>query len=226
MLAGHPLAKSLRPKWTEVVTYTMKRSISVVACLTALSLALGFGAATEVRAGSRDTTLPEHTPIQVVLDESVSADHTKAGDHFAATVAQPVVVDGNTVIPKGARVSGVVVESRHGGRIKGDADLRLALRSVNVDGTSYPIHTTSFHRSSKSQSHKKRNLLMIGGGAGTGVLIGALAGGGTGALIGGPVGAGAGTAAAIITNKKDVKLPAETRLTFKLSEPTSIPAKS
>jgi hypothetical protein len=203
--------------------FSMKRSIGVVGCLTALSLALGFGA-TEVRAGSRDTTLPEHTPIHVVLDQPVSADHTKAGDHFAATVAEPVVVDGNTVIPRGARVTGVVVESRHGGRIKGDADLRLALRSVRMDGTSYPIHTTSFHRSSKS--HKKRNLLMIGAGAGTGVLIGALAGGGTGALIGGPVGAGAGTAAAIITNKKDVKLPAETRLTFKLSESTSIPAKS
>jgi hypothetical protein len=210
----------------EVVMFSMKRSISVVACLAALSLVLGFGAATEARAGSRDSTVPEHTPIQVVLDQPVSADHTKAGDHFDATVAQPVVVDGNTVIPKGARVSGVVLESRHGGRIKGDADLRLALRSVNVDGTSYPIHTTSFHRSSKSQNHKKRNLLMIGGGAGTGVLIGALAGGGTGALIGGPVGAGAGTAAAIITNKKDVKLPAETHLTFKLSEPASIPAKS
>ena len=164
------------------------------------------------------------TPIQVVLDQPVSADRTKAGDRFAATVAQPVVVDGNTVIPKGARVSGVVVESRHGGRIKGEADLRLALHSVKVNGTSYPIHTTAFHRSSKS--HKRRNLLMIGGGAGTGVLIGALAGGGAGALIGGPVGAGAGTAAAILTNKKDVKLPAETHLTFKLSEPVSIPAKS
>jgi hypothetical protein len=134
------------------------------------------------------------------------------------------IFDGNTVIPKGDRVSGVVVESCHGGLIKGDADLRLALHSVKVDGTNYPIHTTAFHRSSKS--HKKRNWLMIGGGAGTGVLIGALAGGGEGALIGGPVGAGAGTAAAILTNKRDVKLPAERPLTFKLSKPVSIPAKS
>lgn len=202
-----------------------KRSYGVVGGLAALSLALGLGVAMRVRAGSRDTTtLPQHTPIHVVLDQPVSADRTKAGDRFAATVAQPVIVDGNTVIPKGARVSGVIVESRHGGRIKGDADLRLALHSVRVNGTSYPIHTTAFHRSSKN--HKKRNLLMIGGGAGTGVLIGALASGGAGALIGGPVGAGAGTATAILTNKKDVKLPSETHLTFKLSEPVSIPAKS
>ncbi|PYT34445.1 MAG: hypothetical protein DMG58_04885 [Acidobacteria bacterium] len=225
MLEGPPLAKALRPKLTEVFMQLTKRSYGVVGGLAALSLALGLGVATKVRAGSRDSmTLPQHTPIQVVLDQPVSADRTKAGDRFAATVAQPVVVDGNTVIPKGARVSGVVVESRHGGRIKGEADLRLALHSVKVNGTSYPIHTTAFHRSSKS--HKRRNLLMIGGGAGTGVLIGALAGGGAGALIGGPVGAGAGTAAAILTNKKDVKLPAETHLTFKLSEPVSIPAKS
>src|SRR2546421_12109776 len=70
-------------------------------------------------------TLPQRTPIQVVLDQPVSADRTKAGDRFAATVAQPVVVDGNTVIPKGARVSGVVVESRHGGRIKRSEERRV-----------------------------------------------------------------------------------------------------
>src|SRR5256885_7810247 len=162
-----------------------KRSYGVVGGLAALSLTLGLGVAMKVRAGSRDTTtLRQHTSIQVVLDQPVSADRTKAGDRFAATVAQPVIVDGNTVIPKGARVSGVIVESRHGGRIKGDADLRLALHSVRVNGTSYPIHTTAFHRSSKN--HKKRNLLMIGGGAGTGVLIGALASGGGGGFVGGP----------------------------------------
>src|SRR5437879_13873875 len=87
----------------------MQRYLSVVAGFTALSRAIRLGPATEVLAGSRDTTLPQHTPIHVVLDQPVSADHTKAGDHFAATVAQPVVLDGNTVIPKGARVSGVVV---------------------------------------------------------------------------------------------------------------------
>src|SRR5437667_11052429 len=141
MLEGHPLAKTLRSKLPEVFMKVIKRSYGVVGVLAALSLALGLGVAMRVRAGSRDTTtLPQHTPIQVVLDQPVSADRTKAGDRFAATVAQPVIVDGNTVIPKGARASRVVVQSRHGGRTKGGADLRLPPPAVKVHGTRHPLH--------------------------------------------------------------------------------------
>jgi len=68
--------------------------------------------------------------------------------------------------------------------------------------------------------------VLIGGGAGGGALVGAIAAGGEGALIGGPIGAGAGTAAAFITGKKNVRLPPKTHLTFKLVEPLTIDAKS
>ncbi len=89
------MAKTLRPKLVEVFMQLTKRSYGVVGGLAALSLALGLGVATKVRAGGRDTvTLPQHTPIQVILDQPVSADRTKAGDRFAATVAQPVIIDG------------------------------------------------------------------------------------------------------------------------------------
>src|SRR2546430_7131602 len=146
MLEGPPLAKALRPKLTEVFMQLTKRSYGVVGGLAALSLALALGVATKGRAGSRDSmTLPQHTPFQVGLDQPVSADRTKAGDRFAATVAQPVVVDGNTVIPKGARVSGVVVESRHGGRIKGGGGLRAPLPPRKGNGQNSPISTPGFY---------------------------------------------------------------------------------
>ena len=108
--------------------------------------------------------------------------------------------------------------------MKGKADLRLILHDVGVNGQEYEVHTSSVGR--KSIIHTKRNLLWIGGGAGSGVLIGALAGGGEGAAIGGPVGAAAGVGVAYFTSKRNVKYPAETRLTFRLAQPASINSKS
>jgi hypothetical protein len=106
----------------------------------------------------------------------------------------------------------------------GVSRLRLALTSVEVGGKPYDLRTSSGFRSGRN--HKKRNLEWIGGGAGGGMIIGAIAGGGKGALIGGPVGAGVGTAVAYYIGKKDIRLPAETPLTFRLSQPVTIPAKS
>ncbi len=73
---------------------------------------------------------------------------------------------------------------------------------------------------------RNRNLAWIGGGAAGGAAIGAIAGSGKGALIGGPVGTGVGTAAAYLTGKKDIRLPAETPLTFKLAHPVTTEVKS
>jgi hypothetical protein len=115
-------------------------------------------------------------------------------------------------------VTGVSGRSR-----MGRARLQLALQSVAVDGNGYYVRTTSSPKIGRD--HKKCNLAWIGGGAGGGALIGALAGGGTGALIGGPVGAGAGTTVALLTGKKDIKLAPETPVTFKLAEPVTIKVK-
>jgi hypothetical protein len=107
--------------------------------------------------------------------------------------------------------------------LKGRARLQLELETVSVNGQNYGVRTLSSWRA--GGSHKKRNWALIGGGAGGGALIGALAGGGKGALIGGPVGAGAGTTIALLTGKKDIHLRPETPLTFKLAEPVTIPVK-
>jgi hypothetical protein len=105
----------------------------------------------------------------------------------------------------------------------GRARLQLELESASVNGQNYGVCTTSSRK--VGGNHKKRNWARIGGGAGGGALIGALAGGGEGALIGGPVGAGAGTTPAFLTGKKDIHLRPETPLTFKLAEPVTIPVK-
>jgi hypothetical protein len=168
--------------------------------------------------------VPQDTALRVSLDRTISSNQSRPGDHFEATVVNPVVVDGKTVIPEGARAEGMVVDARPSGHLRGRAELRLVLDAVDVNGTTYDVRTTSFN--DRGRNHKKRNWALIGGGAGGGALIGALAGGGKGALIGGPIGAGAGTAVAYFTGKKDIRLPAETRITFRLAEPITINTKT
>jgi hypothetical protein len=202
-----------------LIKYT---SIAIVApTLLAVVMAV---AASKVPNHSDQVTVPQSTLIHVALNTAVASDRSRPGDHFEATVSQPVVIDGKTIIPKGAHVTGVVVDARPSGRLKGRAHLQLALETVSVNGSSYEIRTASELK--MAGTHKNRNLALIGGGAGGGLLIGAIAAGGEGALIGGPIGVGAGTAAALLTGKKDVRLPAETPITFRLAHPVTINVKS
>ncbi len=189
----------------------------------AVLLAATLASSAVAKWGSDPVTVPEHTKIHVVLDQAVST-NTRPGHHFRATISKPVVIEGKTVIPKGAHAEGVVVQAKEAGRFKGRPRLLLALQSVDVDGQNYPVHTFSSREVGHSQL--KHHLLWIGGGAGGGVLIGALAGGGMGAAIGGPVGAAAGTTVALVTAKRNEKLRPETPLTFRLAKPATINAKS
>jgi hypothetical protein len=165
-------------------------------------------------------TIPAKTEIEVRLNQSIASNRMASGDPFSATVATPVVVSGQTVIPEGAPVKGKVISVHEAGRLKGVAEIRLALDSVQVEGSYYDLHSSTFTRF--GHNHKKRNWEIIGGGSGGGALLGALVGGGKGALIGGPIGAGAGIAGAAFTGKKDVVIPAETAMTFQLLQPVEV----
>jgi hypothetical protein len=196
---------------------------SYIALAVPLVLALGF-AGVSLAAKPKMETIPEGGVIEVKLDQALASNRNRPGDTFEASVARPVEVDGKVVIPEGTPVEGRVVYARHSGRLSGVAQLRLTLDSLQMNQTSYELHTNTVGR--HGRNHKKRNIALIGGGGGGGALIGAIAAGGKGALIGGPVGAGAGTAVAALTGKKDLVLPAETRLSFRLHQPVTVPVKS
>jgi hypothetical protein len=206
----------------EVHMHLTKRHYLISGGAILLAAALTVSAAT-LRDTSYPVTLPEHTTIHVTLDQALATDQSKPGDHFDATVSEPVVIDGKTVIPQGAHAAGLVVDARQSGRLMGRARLQLALQTVAVNGDNYDVRTISHPRIGRD--HKKADLTWIGGGTVGGALIGAVAGGGTGALIGGPIGAGAGTTVALLRGKKDIKLRAETPLKFELSEPVTIKVK-
>src|SRR5260370_22579565 len=170
-----------------------------------------------IRTRPNPVTVPEQTAIHVTLDQGLASDQSRPGDHFQATVFEPIVIDEHTVIPQGARAEGLVVDAHPSGRLIGRARLQLALESIDVDGKSYQLRTVTSRRI--GGNHKKRNWGWIAGGAGGGALIGALAGGGKGALIGAPVGAGAGTAVAFITGQKDIHLRGGTPATCRVARP-------
>ena len=160
-------------------------------------------------------TVPAGTPLVVRLEQTVSAKNSNVGDSFSGVLAQSVVVDGVTVIRSGAPVTGVVTASKGQGRFKGSGDLAIAIKRVG----DYAVSTTAYEAAAKGKG--KRTAGFVGGGAG-GALIGGLAGGGKGALIGGLLGAGAGTAGAAFTGNKDITVPAESVVTFKLAEPITV----
>jgi hypothetical protein len=171
-------------------------------------------------AATAPAALPAGTVLTVRLGQTVGSKISRPGDKFDATLAEPLEANGTVLIPKGAQLQGTVQDAAPLGRFKGGARLRLTLDAVTVNGKQYPIQTTSIARSEKGKG--KRTAVMTGGGAGVGALIGGLAGGGKGAAIGAIAGAGAGGAGAAFTGNKDIVLPAESALSFKLEQPVEI----
>jgi hypothetical protein len=165
-------------------------------------------------------TLPAGTQIRVRLAQTVDTQRSRAGDGFIATLDDPLVAGDRTLVPKGTEFRGHVISAGSSGRLKGRAVLGVTLDSFEMKGKRYRIETTSETRA--SAGHKKRNGILIGGGAGLGAALGAAAGGGKGALIGAGAGGAAGTAGAVATGKENVAFPAETALRFSLKGPVRI----
>lgn len=164
--------------------------------------------------------IPAGTSITVRLQQSLSSASASPGERFEAVIDRPVIVDERIVLPVGTMVMGHVTVARRSGRLRHPGELGLTLDTVSLGQQQIPLATGSVV--AHGSSHKKRNWAWMGGGAGGGAVIGALAAGGKGALIGGPIGLAAGTTTAFITGKKDVGFGAERRLSFRLRYDVSV----
>jgi hypothetical protein len=161
--------------------------------------------------------IPSGTPITVRMIDAVDSKVAHLGQTFRANIDEPVIVNGQTVIPRGADAVAKLVEDQQSGKFEGRTILTLALTDITINGQM--IDTTTGSVSQASSSRGARTAKVVGGTAALGAIIGALAGGGRGAAIGAASGAAVGGGAEVLTRGQQVKIPSETRLTFSLQQP-------
>jgi len=169
-----------------------------------------------VNATSSGGTVPTGSVLMVRMIDGVDSAENKAGDTFRASLDEDLAVDGVIIIPKGADVTGKLVEVKEAGRLTGKSELKLELTEIFVNNTDYALVTGEYGVAGEGRG--KDTAMKVGGGAAIGAVIGAIAGGGKGAAIGAGIGAGAGTAIQVMTRGEQVKVPSETLLEFTLEQ--------
>ena len=169
---------------------------------------------------SAGITIPIDTTVKIRMIESVNSDTSRLGQTFRASLDEPVYVNGQEVIPRGADVLTKLVEDQQSGKIEGRTVLTLALSTITVNGRQ--VDVTSTDDKTESSSRGQRSAGVIGGATALGAIIGAVAGGGKGAAIGAGSGAVVGTGAEVLTSGQKVRIPSETRLTFRLQSPAQL----
>jgi hypothetical protein len=164
-----------------------------------------------------DVSIAAGTNLAIRINQHISVKNSHAGDRFDGEVVDPVMGENNrVVIPKGTPVGGVVVASHRRGHFKGSSILELRLTNLTLNGTRYRLDTSDLTQTKKGKG--KRSAAFIGGGTGLGMLVGGVASGGVGLLVGGLVGAGGGTALGGLTGNRDIDIPAESIVRFKLAD--------
>lgn len=170
---------------------------------------------------TRTYTLPAGATMRVRTTSTLSSKTATSGGTFAASLVEPLEVDGRVIAEKGANVTGRIVTSDPGGRVKGKASLEVEVTGVElVNGQMANVETSSYGQLAESSTKKDAAKVAIG--SGIGAAIGAIAGGGKGAAIGAGVGAGAGTGAVLATRGDDAVIPAEALINFTTRTPISI----
>jgi hypothetical protein len=158
--------------------------------------------------------VPGGTVVNVRLTQGIDVDSTQTGATFKGLVDDPIMIDGRVVIPRGAAVVIQVASVKQSGTLTGSDRIALKLNSISFDDRAYEVVTE--YAVAQGDGEGKRTAHKVGGGAGLGAIIGAIADGGKGAAIGAVVGGITGTVVAA-SGEEHLKLPAETRLQFELT---------
>jgi hypothetical protein len=194
---------------------------------------LSFALLSTMLAAQSSSPVPAGTALMVRLDTTLATFSNKAGDQFRGSITQPIVINGQTVIPVGATIEGRVTKVSEPRRISGRPTIGMLPEAVilptgerfyldaTLTDTSIPGADVNSEGQFKGSTHSRRDTIEQGGGTAGGMLIGGLAGGPVGILVGGAIGAGA-TTGHWLSKHRSATLPAGTRLTLELNRPLTM----
>lgn len=165
-------------------------------------------------------TIPAGTDVTIRMIDSVDSSKNSSGQTFHASLDSDLVVSGTTVARRGDEAIVRLAQLEQSGKFKGRTEVGLQLTEIHSNGKIIRLDTDDVVQTSGSKG--KKTAVRGGIGAAAGSIIGAIAGGGKGAAIGAAAGAGAGAGSQIFTKGETVKVPSETRLTFRVSRSTDI----
>lgn len=202
----------------------------LIATIAALALTAGTAAAQQYpqtvpqgqqTVNAQNGEIPSGTTLSIRTNEDINATSQDKGRSYSAEIAQDVMnSNGQVLIPRGSQANLTVTDFNTGTMGAGNNQITLALQSINVNGQTYNVTSNTQQASGdKGIGANKRTAEMTGGGAVLGTVLGAVVGGAKGAAIGAVVGAAGGATAQVMTRGKEVKVPAESVLTFKLDQP-------
>lgn len=166
-------------------------------------------------------TVPAGTRVLIRTVDAIDSTKQKTGYRFTATLETNLQAEDKVVAPRGTTVYGRLANASSAGKMSGSSQLTLELTDIVINGTAYPLLTSTYEIKGKGEGGNTAKKVI--GGAGLGALIGGLAGGGKGAGIGALAGAGAGTAVAASKKGEQLQIPSETLLEFRLEQPVALP---
>jgi outer membrane lipoprotein SlyB len=166
-------------------------------------------------------TVPAGTRILIRMIDSIDSSKQKTGYRFRASLESNLQAEDVVVAPRGNMVYGRLAQASSAGKMSGSSQLTLELTEIVINGTAYPLLTSTYEIKGKGEGKKTAGKVV--GGAGLGALIGGIAGGGKGAAIGVLAGAVGGTALAASKKGEQLQIPSEFLLEFRLEQPVKIP---
>jgi len=193
------------------------RNLSVFAA----TVLVGMTLATPAAQAQKKVTVSAGTRILIRMIDSIDTTKQKTGYRFTASLETNLQAEDAVVAPRGTTVYGRLAQASSAGKMSGSSQLSLELTDIVINGTAYPLLTSTYEIKGKGEGKKTAGKVI--GGAGLGALIGGLAGGGTGAAIGAAAGAAGGTAIAASKKGEQLQIPSETLLEFRLEQPVKLP---